>query len=155
MLIIKFFLSYYVDALYDTAIVNKIFDFEIENRVFEGCDNLTHIRIPHNVKEIIPEQSYKAHTDWCWLKDQLSWPEWFRNLVVDRSAWGAFSIYAHARLSDGKSKISYGSKAKAEKVAFDMSKKYGYPFITYKCLFCDGWHISKTIGKNAQGKTTE
>ena len=90
-----------------------------------------------------------------WLKDQLSRPDWFRNLVVDRSAWGAFSIYAHVRRSDGKSKISYSSKAKAEKVAFDMSKKYGYPFITYKCLFCDGWHVSKTVGKNAQGKTTE
>ena len=90
-----------------------------------------------------------------WLKDQLGRPDWFRNLVVDRSAWGVFSIYAHARRSDGKSKISYSSKAKAEKVAFDMSKKYGYPFITYKCLFCDGWHVSKTVGKNAQGKTTE
>ena len=90
-----------------------------------------------------------------WLKDQLGRPDWFRNLFVDRSAWGVFSIYAHARRSDGKSKISYSSKAKAEKVAFDMSKKYGYPFITYKCLFCDGWHVSKTVGKNAQGKTTE
>ena len=37
-------------------------DFEIENRVFEGCDNLTQIRIPHNVKEIIPEQSYNCST---------------------------------------------------------------------------------------------
>ena len=42
-----------------------------------------------------------------WLKDQLSRPDYFRNLFVDRSAWGAFSIYAHARRSDGKSKIAY------------------------------------------------
>ena len=40
----------------------------------------------------------------CWLKDQLSRPKWFRNLIVDRSAWGAFSIYAHLRRSDNKSK---------------------------------------------------
>ena len=91
----------------------------------------------------------------CWLKDQLSRADWFRNLVVNRSAWGAFSIYAHARRSDGKSKISYGSKTKAEKAVFDMSKKYGYPFAVYKCLFCEGWHVSKAVGKDAHGKTTE
>ena len=91
----------------------------------------------------------------CWLKDQLSRPDWFRNLFVNRSAWGAFSIYAHAKRSDGKPKISYVSKVKAEKAAFDMSKQYGYPFITYKCLFCEGWHVSKAVGKDAHGKTTE
>lgn len=90
-----------------------------------------------------------------WLKDQLSRPEWFRNLVVNRSSWGAFSIYAHARRSDGKAKISYKSKAKAEKAAFDMTKRHGHPFTTYKCLFCDGWHVSKAVGKNTDGKTTE
>ena len=90
-----------------------------------------------------------------WLKDQLSRPDWFRNLIVDRSAWGAFSIYAHAKRSDGKSKISYKSKAKAEKAASDMTKRYGYSFTTYKCLFCDGWHVSKAVRKNADGKTTE
>ena len=28
-----------------------------------------------------------------------------------------------------------------------MSKKYGVPFIAYKCLFCDGWHIAKEAEK--------
>ena len=64
----------------------------------------------------------KPHYFVCWLKDQLSRPDCFRNLFVDRSAWGAFSIYAHARRSDGKSKIAYSSKATAEKAAFNMSK---------------------------------
>ncbi len=90
-----------------------------------------------------------------WLKDQLSRPDWFHSLIVNRSAWGAFSIYAHAKRSDGKSKITYKSRAKAEKAAFDMSKRYGYPFTTYKCLFCDGWLVSKAVGKDATGKTTE
>lgn len=90
-----------------------------------------------------------------WLKDQLSRPEWFDNLIVNRSAWGAFFIYAHARRSDGKAKIAYKSKSKAEKAASDMSNRYGYPFTVYKCLFCDGWHVSKAVGKNAEGKTTE
>ena len=88
-----------------------------------------------------------------WLKDQLSRPDWFRNMFVNRSAWGAFSIYAHAKRSDGKSKISYKNKTKAEKAAFDMAKRYGYPFITYKCLFCDGWHVSKAVKRNTEGKT--
>ncbi len=90
-----------------------------------------------------------------WLKDQLGRPDWFRNMVVNRSAWGAFSFYAHARRSDEKSKIAYSSKAKAEKAAFDMTKKYGTPFTVYKCLFCEGWHVSRAVAKDAQGKTTE
>ena len=90
-----------------------------------------------------------------WFKDQLSRPDRFRNMVVDRSAWGVFSIYAHARRSDGKAKISYKSKAKAEKAAFDMAKRHGHPFTTYKCLFCDGWHVSKAVEKDAEGRTTE
>ena len=91
----------------------------------------------------------------CWLKDQLSRPDRFRNLFVNRSAWGAFSIYAHTRRSDGKSKVAYSNKAKAEKAAFDMSKRYGCPFTVYKCLFCEGWHVSKTVKKDALGRTTE
>ena len=91
----------------------------------------------------------------CWLKDQLSQPDRFRNLFVDRSAWGAFSIYAHARRSDGKSKIAYSSKSKAEKAAFDISKRYNCSFTVYKCLFCEGWHVSKTAKKDALGRTTE
>lgn len=81
----------------------------------------------------------------CWLKDQLSRPDRFRNLIVDRSAWGAFSIYAHARRSDGKAKIAYSGKVQAEKAALDMSKRHGNPFVAYKCLFCEGWHVSKII----------
>lgn len=74
----------------------------------------------------------------AWLKDQLSRPDWFSNLVMNRSAWGVFSIYAHARRSNGRAKISYKSKTKAEKAALDMAKRHGHPFTTYKCLFCDG-----------------
>lgn len=104
---------------------------------------------------LISLKKIKPHYIGCWLKDQLSRPDRFRNLVVNRSAWGAFSVYAHARRSDGKAKITYSSKAKAEKAAFDMLKRYGYPFAVYKCLFCEGWHISKTVKKDALGRTTE
>ncbi len=89
-----------------------------------------------------------------WLKDQLNRPDWFHNLVVDRSAWGAFSIYAHIRRSDGIPKI-VANKAKAEKFASGMTKKYGHPFTAYKCLFCEGWHVSKIAGADVNGKATE
>lgn len=88
----------------------------------------------------------------CWLRHQLSQPKWFRNLFVDRAAWGAFSIYAHAKRSDGKAKIAYASKAKAEQAASDMSKKYKSTFTVYKCLFCEGWHVSKVA--NSPSTTT-
>ena len=65
-----------------------------------------------------------------WLKDQLSRPDWFRNMFVNRSAWGAFSIYAHARRSDGKAKTAYITKVDAEEAALKMSKKYGVRFVT-------------------------
>ena len=89
----------------------------------------------------------------CWLKNQLSRPDWFRNLIVDRSAWGAFSIYAHLRRSDNKSKPIYATKEKAEITAFDMSKRYEKKFVVYKCLFCDGWHTSG-IGKRKEVAVT-
>lgn len=91
-----------------------------------------------------------------WFKDQLNRPDWFRNMVVDRSAWGVFSIYAHARRSDGKAKAAYTTKVDAEENALKMSKKYGARFVTYKCLFCDGWHVSKTSDRMptfVEGKT--
>ena len=91
----------------------------------------------------------------CWLIDQLSRPDWFRNLFVNRSSWGAFSIYAHLKRSDNKPKPTYATKEKAEIAAWDMSKKYGKMFVYYKCLFCEGWHISKTQDKFIDGKTPE
>ena len=90
-----------------------------------------------------------------WLKDQLSRTDWFRNLIVDQSAWGAFSIYAHIRRSDSKAKIAYANRANAEIAALEMSLKYGHSFVVYKCLFCEGWHISKTTERDVHGKTTK
>ena len=63
-----------------------------------------------------------------WLTDQMSRPDWFRRLFLQRTAWGAFSIYSHVKRSDEKPKVSYKSKAKAEKSAFDMAKKIWVSF---------------------------
>lgn len=90
-----------------------------------------------------------------WLIDQLSRPDRFRNLVVNRSAWGAFSIYAHARRSDGKSKVTYLTKTQAEESASKMVIKYGSAFVVYKCLFCEGWHVSKVANSSATTSAPE
>ena len=92
----------------------------------------------------------------CWLADQISRPDWFRHLFLQRTTWGAFSIYSHVKRSNGKPKIAYPTKSKAENAAVDMAKKYGKPFTVYKCLFCDGWHVSQdTYGLPVKEKSTE
>ena len=91
-----------------------------------------------------------------WLADQISRPDWFLRLFTRRTTWGAFSIYSHVKRSDRKPKIAYPSKSKAENAAVDMAKKYGKPFTVYKCLFCDGWHVSQDPhGLPVQEKSTE
>ena len=84
-----------------------------------------------------------------WLMEKVMDPHFFRNLFSYRKMWGAFSIYSHQRRSDGKPNISYSSHKKAVKAAESMSRKYGVPFIAYKCLFCDGWHIAKDVERVA------
>ena len=78
-----------------------------------------------------------------WIKHQLNLDGWVKRLFIKRSAWGAFSVYSHIKRSNGKPKSAYSTKSKAENAAVDMAKKYGKPFTVYKCLFCDGWHVSQ------------
>ena len=91
-----------------------------------------------------------------WFRHQLNQNDWFWRLFMQRTAWGAFSVYSHIKRSNGKPKIAYSTKAKAENASVDMAKKYGKPFTVYKCLFCEGWHVSQDAhGLPAQGKSTE
>ena len=78
-----------------------------------------------------------------WIKHQLNLDGWVKRLFIKRSAWGAFSVYSHIKRSNGKPKNAYSTKSKAENAAVDMAKKYGKSFTVYKCLFCDGWHVSQ------------
>lgn len=48
-------------------------------------------------------------------------------------------------------KVSYPSKAAAQKAAEAMSSRHGVHFSVYKCAWCDGWHV----GKNAQNKVAD
>ena len=91
-----------------------------------------------------------------WIKHQLNLDGWIKRLFIKRSAWGAFSVYSHIKRSNGKPKIVYSTKNKAENAAVDMTKKYGKPFTVYKCLFCDGWHVSQDArGVHVQEKSAE
>lgn len=78
-----------------------------------------------------------------WIKHQLNLDGWVQRLLIQRSAWGAFSVYSHIKRSNEKPKIAYSTINKAENAAVDMAKKYGKPFTVYKCLFCGGWHVSQ------------
>ena len=91
-----------------------------------------------------------------WIKHQLNLDGWVQRLLIQRSAWGAFSAYSHIKRSNEKPKIAYSTKNKAENAAVDMAKKYGKPFTVYKCLFCDGWHVSQDAhGVPVQEKSAE
>ena len=80
------------------------------------------------------------------LKDQLPISRFIRNLRKGHLI-GLFSRRSHEN-TDGKPKISYGSKESAQKAANAMMKKRGLYFSNYKCVWCDGYHI----GKNSENK---
>jgi len=68
---------------------------------------------------------------------------------VTGNAWGMFSKNSHIAAYSGKPKVEYPTKASATKAAESMGKKKGVHFSTYKCVWCDGYHI----GKNRDNKT--
>lgn len=82
------------------------------------------------------------------LKDQGPLKRAFRNFVITRNAWGLFHKNSHFRADTGQAKVTYNTKKTALKSAEAMSKKRGTHFSTYKCIWCDGYHI----GKNRDNK---
>lgn len=82
-----------------------------------------------------------------WLKDQLGHAGWFWRLIIDRTAWGAFSVYSHVKRSNGEFKIMHPDRKKAVNQAEKLANSYGGRYEVYKCLFCDGWHVAKVADK--------
>lgn len=82
------------------------------------------------------------------IKDQGPLTRFIRNFFITRNAWGLFHINSHVNQATGKEKVAYGSKASAVKASQSMSKKTGKYFSTYKCMFCEGFHV----GKNRDNK---
>ena len=80
--------------------------------------------------------------------EQLSRRGALRNIFVTHNAFGIFSRYSHIARRTGKPKVAYPSKVTAQKAAESMCRKHGVHFSTYKCAWCDGRHIGKTLKIN-------
>lgn len=98
--------------------------------------------------ETIDKPKIRFKNFWIWFKDQIQRKRAFYNFFISHNAFGAFSINSHIRASTGEPKITYNTIKSAQRAAEKMSIKYGKHFSTYKCLFCDGYHV----GKNADNK---
>lgn len=85
------------------------------------------------------------------LREQLTRKGAWRNIFVTHNAFGIFSKYSHISRRTMLPKVSYPSKAAAQKAAEAMSSRHGVHFSVYKCAWCDGWHV----GKNAQNKVAD
>jgi hypothetical protein len=72
----------------------------------------------------------------------------FRNFFITGNAWGLFHINSHIRFETQKPKVMYNTKETALKSAGVLEEKMKVHFSTYKCAFCDGYHI----GKNKENK---
>jgi hypothetical protein len=79
------------------------------------------------------------------FKDQLPIRRMFCNFFITKNALGLFYRNgSHIAGYSGKEKVRYNSKASSLRAAENMEKKTGNHFASYKCLFCDGYHIGKT-----------
>lgn len=85
----------------------------------------------------------KIRNIWLAIQDQGPASRFFRNFFVTRNAWGLFSKNSHIAVYSGKPKIMYNTKASSLRAAEAMKKKHGVYFSSYKCLWCDGFHIGK------------
>lgn len=81
------------------------------------------------------------------LKDQMPFDRFIRNLRKGH-VLGLFHKRSHLT-NEGKPKVSYGTKETAVKVSEKMKEKRGYYYSTYKCIFCDGYHL----GRNRENKS--
>lgn len=77
------------------------------------------------------------------IRDQLPVSRLIRNLLSG-NVLGLFHKRSHFT-KIGAEKVSYSSKASAEKAAAAMMKKHGHYFSNYKCMRCDGYHLGKNI----------
>lgn len=82
------------------------------------------------------------------IYDQVARPNAWSNIFITHDSFGIFSRYSHISRGTNQPKVSFPSKADAQKAADAMSKKHGAHFSVYKCIWCDGWHI----GKNSKNK---
>lgn len=79
------------------------------------------------------------------VKDQMPLSRAFNNFFITKNAWGLFSKNSHTVAGTGVDKIGYNTKASSLRATVIMMKKYPESyFSSYKCLFCDNYHIGKS-----------
>lgn len=88
---------------------------------------------------------------WIWLADQMKHP----STLFQRKSWGVFSVYAHVRRSDRRPKAISDTKERALATADSMTKKYGWRYSVYKCVYCNGWHVAKESQSASQSQADE
>lgn len=77
------------------------------------------------------------------IKDQEPPARFWRNLVTFRLR-SVLHPNSHYRQDTKNTKIGYSSKTSATKAAEKMAIKVGKVFGTYKCFYCDKYHIGKS-----------
>lgn len=82
------------------------------------------------------------------LWEQLPVKRAYRNFFITGNAWGMFSENSHRRADTQDLKNEFPTKDSAIRAAEQMSAKYGKHFSSYKCVYCDGYHI----GRNRDNK---
>jgi hypothetical protein len=83
------------------------------------------------------------------LKDQMPLRRFIHNFFISRNAWGLFFRNgSHIAEYSAKPKVMYNTKKSSLRAAESMKNKTGKHFSSYKCLWCDGYHI----GKNRDNK---
>lgn len=75
-----------------------------------------------------------------WIRDQWSENKFFYD-IFSGNVLLMFNKTSHINGITGKPKVDYESIEEARYKAIKMSRKT--PFIYYKCLYCNGYHISK------------
>lgn len=80
------------------------------------------------------------------LKDQMPFRRFIKNLLKGH-VLGLFHRRSHYN-SNNQPKVGYKTKETSIKVAQKMKEKHGYHYSSYKCIFCDCYHL----GRNRENK---
>jgi len=67
--------------------------------------------------------------------------------LLKKDLWRMFNKESHISFRSGNPKVKYNTKKTADKSAKHMTEKKSVDFSSYKCVYCDGYHIGKTTIK--------
>lgn len=76
------------------------------------------------------------------IKSQFPFKRFFTNFFINGKAWKLFTKKSHYRNSHIV-KYKYSTLDEAKNSAKHLEDKHKKHFTYYKCMFCDGYHVSK------------